>query len=46
MKDETMNLKIITFGLHKKSDVSLKKILKKENRSKIFVNMNNNNITC
>ena len=43
-KAKKYNLKIITFGLHKKSDVSLKKILKKENRSKIFVNMNNQTI--
>ena len=43
-KAKKYKLNISTFGLHKNSDIFLKKIVKKENKSKIFVNMNNQTI--
>ena len=43
-KAKKYNLKISTFGFHKKSDIFLKKIIKKGNKSKIFINMNNQTI--
>ena len=38
-KAKKYKLKISTFGFHKKSDIFLKKILKKGNKSKIFINI-------
>ena len=40
-KAKSYKLNILTFGYHKKSDVKIKKIIKKGNNSKIFVNINN-----
>ena len=40
-KAKLCKLKIFTFGFHKKSDVQIKKIIKKGNKSKIFININN-----
>ena len=42
-KAKSNNLKIITFGKHKKSNILLKKISGKNENKKIFVNVNNNN---
>ncbi len=43
-KAKLYNLKIYSFGKHKKSDVRIIKIKKKENKSKIFININNQTI--
>ena len=40
-KANSYNLKIVTFGKHRKSNVRLKKIIKKNNLFKIFVKINN-----
>ncbi len=40
-KATSYNLKVITFGKHKKSNVQLKRINEKNNFSKIFVRINN-----
>jgi murE/murF fusion protein len=40
-KAKLFNLKIFSFGKHTKSDIFLKKMIKKGNNSKIFVKMNN-----
>ena len=42
-KAKSNNLKIITFGKHKKSNILLKKINEKNENKKIFVNVNNKN---
>ena len=41
-KAKSYKLKIYTFGSHKKSDVRLIKIINKDNKSKVFVKINNN----
>ena len=38
-KANSLRLKILTFGTHKKSDIRLKKIIKKENFSEIFISI-------
>ena len=38
-KAKSYKLKISTFGYHRKSDVQIKKIIKKRNNSKIFINI-------
>ena len=43
-KAKLYKLKICTFGKHKKSDVCVKKIIKKNNMSKVFINFNNQTI--
>ena len=40
-KAKIRNLKVITFGKNKKSDVRLKKIIQKKNYSKLIVSINN-----
>ena len=40
-KAKSYKLKALTFGHHKKSDVRIKKIIKKGHYSKIFINVNN-----
>ena len=40
-KAKSYMLNVSTFGMHKKSDVCFKKIIKKGNISKIFININN-----
>ncbi len=40
-KAKAFNLKVITFGKHKKSHVKLRKVIKKNSFSKIFVSVNN-----
>ena len=40
-KAKSYKLKISTFGYHKKSDIRIKKIIKKDNNSKIFIKINN-----
>ncbi len=40
-KAKLKKLKIYTFGIHSKSDIRLKKIVKKENFIKIFISINN-----
>ncbi len=40
-KAKSFKLKVSTFGKHKKSDVRVKKIVKIENRSRIFINIDN-----
>ncbi len=40
-KAKKYELKILTFGVHKKADVYLKKIIKNKNSSKIIVNIQN-----
>ena len=42
-KAKSNNLKIITFGKHKKSNITLKKINEKNENKKIFINVNNKN---
>ena len=43
-KAKSYNLKIFTFGTNKKSDIRLMKIIKKGDKSKIFVKINNEKI--
>ena len=43
-KAKKYKLKILSFGIHKNSDIRLKKIITKENYSKIFVKINNKTI--
>ena len=43
-KAKSYQLKIFSFGYHKKSDVQIKKIKKKNNKSKIIIKMYNQNL--
>ena len=43
-KAKKYKLKILSFGIHKNSDIRLKKIITKENYSRIFVKINNKTI--
>ncbi len=43
-KAKAYGVKISTFGVHKKSDICLKKIVKQSNFSKIFIKINNKTI--
>ena len=43
-KAKARKLKITTFGFHKKSDIYIKKIIKKKLTSNIFININNQSI--
>ncbi len=43
-KAKANKLKILTFGVHKKSDIRLKKIIKKDFTSKIFIQINNKSL--
>ncbi len=43
-KAKKYKLKILSFGIHKNSDIRLKKIITKENYSRIFVKINNQTI--
>ena len=43
-KAKKYKLKILSFGIHKNSDIRLKKIITKENYSKFFVKINNKTI--
>ena len=40
-KAKSFNLKVSTFGRHIKSDVRLKKIINKDHKTRIFININN-----
>ncbi len=40
-KAKSYKLNIFTFGYHKESDVQIKKVIKKNNASKIFINIDN-----
>ena len=43
-KAKSYNLEIITFGKHRESNILLKKIIEKNGNSKIFVNVDNQNL--
>ena len=43
-KAKAFRINTLTFGVHKKADICLKKILKKGNSTKIYLNMNNKTI--
>jgi len=43
-KAKSYNLEIITFGKHRESNILLKKIIEKNGNSKIFVNIDNQNL--
>ena len=43
-KAKKRGLKILTFGFHKKSDIRITRVIKKNNKSKIFINLDNQTI--